>query len=405
MFINELYESWEGDRLASTKDEHGEEVLSAKGQEQLQQYKDQQAKKARAAEIAKNTHDEPTTKRSGRFGMSKTTVQTPVWNGKPGIGEAAQETNKHKVIVTLSDPDHTAVSKRKETIQRRATVTAPNRQAAIDGAIRFYKKQGYKVHDAEYHSPINERKISEDINPQDVIKVDVPLFIRLLEYAREEAKTDMDLHVLTDNLIKLCAEGNTITMDQYNEIVSTGKSVTESHHLQFGSVNLLTTQDLSKHLQQKFINYRKDGIMENYQAKHGRVSGFRHLAENESYDEFKQFITQVESIGLAATNKIAVGDKLAILYFDANFGFNEVEMSGFAEPEEVAHIEMNPDDTIKFIRFRSGKQFPRAPLASFNGKPIDHSVLFSSKDSAHKAITFAKLSIPQEWELINLIKG
>jgi hypothetical protein len=32
------------------------------------------------------------------------------------------------------------------------------------------------------------------MNPKDIIKLDVPLFIRLLEYAREDAKSDMDLH-------------------------------------------------------------------------------------------------------------------------------------------------------------------------------------------------------------------
>lgn len=31
-------------------------------------------------------------------------------------------------------------------------------------------------------------------NLSDKITVDVPLFIRLLEYAREDAQTDMDLH-------------------------------------------------------------------------------------------------------------------------------------------------------------------------------------------------------------------
>jgi hypothetical protein len=56
-------------------------------------------------------------------------------------------------------------------------------------------------------------------NPTDTITVDVPLFIRLLEYAREDAKTDMDLHKVTENILALSEEGNTLTMDQYNEIV------------------------------------------------------------------------------------------------------------------------------------------------------------------------------------------
>jgi hypothetical protein len=56
-------------------------------------------------------------------------------------------------------------------------------------------------------------------NPTDKITVDVPLFIRLLEYAREDAKTDMDLHKVTQNILALSEEGNTLNMDQYDEIV------------------------------------------------------------------------------------------------------------------------------------------------------------------------------------------
>jgi len=56
-------------------------------------------------------------------------------------------------------------------------------------------------------------------NPQDVVKLDIPLLIRLLEYAREDAKTDMDLHDVTEMLIKMSAEGNLLTMEHYDQIV------------------------------------------------------------------------------------------------------------------------------------------------------------------------------------------
>jgi hypothetical protein len=59
------------------------------------------------------------------------------------------------------------------------------------------------------------------MNPKDTIKVDVPLFIRLLEYAREDAKTDMDLHNVAENIIDLSEEGEALTMDDYNAIVGT----------------------------------------------------------------------------------------------------------------------------------------------------------------------------------------
>ena len=59
------------------------------------------------------------------------------------------------------------------------------------------------------------------MNPKDTITVDVPLFIRLLEYAREDAQTDMDLHNVADNIIDLSEEGEVLTMDNYNAIVGT----------------------------------------------------------------------------------------------------------------------------------------------------------------------------------------
>lgn len=56
-------------------------------------------------------------------------------------------------------------------------------------------------------------------NPIDVISMDVPLMIRLLEYAREDAKTDMDLHKVAENLIQLSKEGRLLDMSDYDSIV------------------------------------------------------------------------------------------------------------------------------------------------------------------------------------------
>jgi hypothetical protein len=42
----------------------------------------------------------------------------------------------------------------------------------------------------------------------------------MLEYAREDAKTDMDLHDVAENLISLSANGQTLDMNHYNKIVN-----------------------------------------------------------------------------------------------------------------------------------------------------------------------------------------
>ena len=57
------------------------------------------------------------------------------------------------------------------------------------------------------------------MNPKDTIKLDVPLFIRLLEYAREDAQTDMDLHNVAEKSISLSETGKTLTMSDYEMIV------------------------------------------------------------------------------------------------------------------------------------------------------------------------------------------
>jgi len=61
--------------------------------------------------------------------------------------------------------------------------------------------------------------ILEETNPEDKITLDVPLFIRLLEYAREDAQADVDLHFVADNAIRLSVQGETLTMDHYDQIV------------------------------------------------------------------------------------------------------------------------------------------------------------------------------------------
>lgn len=65
----------------------------------------------------------------------------------------------------------------------------------------------------------------------DVITLDVPLFLRLLEYAKEDAKTDMDLHYVTENALKCMQNKDKLSMDCYNNILPTKEQTekTEQH--------------------------------------------------------------------------------------------------------------------------------------------------------------------------------
>lgn len=52
-----------------------------------------------------------------------------------------------------------------------------------------------------------------------VLRLNVPLMLRLLEYAREDANSDLDLHFLVENLVKLNNDNSYLAMKNYPEIV------------------------------------------------------------------------------------------------------------------------------------------------------------------------------------------
>ena len=58
-------------------------------------------------------------------------------------------------------------------------------------------------------------------NPTDVISMDVPLFLRLLEWAKEDAQEDVELHDVAERAVKIM-QNNTefLTMDDYDEIIN-----------------------------------------------------------------------------------------------------------------------------------------------------------------------------------------
>lgn len=55
------------------------------------------------------------------------------------------------------------------------------------------------------------------------VDIDTPLLLRLLEFARESTTTDVDLHKVIENLLKLKSEYDTLTMECYDQVVANVK--------------------------------------------------------------------------------------------------------------------------------------------------------------------------------------
>jgi len=67
-------------------------------------------------------------------------------------------------------------------------------------------------------------ELDEGVDKKDTVVLDIPLLIRVLELAREDIKSDMDLHRVVEKLISIRNKG-VLTMDDYNTIAN----INENH--------------------------------------------------------------------------------------------------------------------------------------------------------------------------------
>jgi hypothetical protein len=63
------------------------------------------------------------------------------------------------------------------------------------------------------------QNIKEEEDPTDIIAMDVPLFLRMLEWAKEEAAEDVDLHEVTERAIEAVKLRGLLSMEDYSDII------------------------------------------------------------------------------------------------------------------------------------------------------------------------------------------
>jgi hypothetical protein len=96
---------------------------------------------------------------------------------------------------------------------------------------------------AHFESPINEAKEEDKV---DTITMDVPLFLRMLEYSREDASQDMDLHDVTEKAISLGKERGILQMDDYDEIIGAAEEIKEAVNLKQSKLSSAEYQQAKK---------------------------------------------------------------------------------------------------------------------------------------------------------------
>ena len=111
-----------------------------------------------------------------------------------------EQRQMHRVNVTVSQPDHTMVSKRKDQVQKVVAVRADSRDHALSKATQYYKDRGYKVHGQEYIG------LKEEVKEQELEKTESKLydksFDKYVDTFTKKGKTTPDKQAMYKNLAK-----------------------------------------------------------------------------------------------------------------------------------------------------------------------------------------------------------
>jgi hypothetical protein len=175
---------------------------------------------------------------------ASTALVTSKGGTKPVSFSSPAELNALKTDANVSSITTTAGQKIKET---ESTETYMISKAGSKG-IPYYvleKPDGSKQIDMMFSSPEEAKKYATKKNLKlsskkgynmneskgdkvDTITMDIPLFIRMLEYAREDASQDVDLHDVTEKATLLGKERGILQMEDYNEIITSSGDVKEA---------------------------------------------------------------------------------------------------------------------------------------------------------------------------------
>ena len=142
----------------------------------------------------------------GRLGITKLAFKKP----KPVVeGDKEQKPKIRKYTKMLPDGTKVARYEVLDYMGRRVTGQGTEGFDDLKNAKEFYYRNRDRLVE-----PL------EETNATDTVKMDVPLLLRVMEFAKEDAKTDMDLHKVTEKLVELGKTGQTLTMQDYEQAVA-----------------------------------------------------------------------------------------------------------------------------------------------------------------------------------------
>lgn len=203
----------------------------------------------------------------------------------------------------------------------------------------------------------SRKPMEEAFNPTDTIKMDVPLFLRMLEYAREDAKTDMDLHDVTEMATSLSGGGKTLTMSDYDTIVGGGAELDEK---KLTAAEKRKKEEIVKGMKKSFKGDK--GAMYAIATAKAKELAEEEISEAYVPDNIKSFAERkgvsslvnkaagwAEKIGKRITGGTAIGKNYSTIILDMGYQTADIYINTDTDTIELYGEEVNSFPEFKKV--------------------------------------------------------
>ena len=135
-----------------------------------------------------------------------------------------------------------------------------------------------------FSKPMGEAEVNVSNDVPDIIAVDVPLFIRLLEYAREDSENDLDLHDVAERAIEAVKMRGVLSMDDYETLVPPKEELDEKMLVPKDKIDRMARDIVAKYFATKTdkadaIEILRKAVEDSYKALDPEVE----IREEEGY--------------------------------------------------------------------------------------------------------------------------
>lgn len=199
-------------------------------------------------------------------------------------------------------------------------------------------------------------------NPTDIIKMDVPLFLRMLEYAHEDAKSDMDLHDVAEKAITLSTSGKVLTMADYSSIVGT-----ELDEKKLTTAEKRKKEDIVKSMKKSFKGDK--GAMYAIATAKAKKLAEDEISEAYVPDNIKKFAKQrgvsslvnkaagwAEKVGKRITGGTAIGKNYSTIILDMGYQTADIYINTDNNTIELYGEEVNSFPEFKKVYDKHHKE-------------------------------------------------